>query len=297
MILVVLIVLGLILGSFVTAVVWRLHEQELSDGDETTKAGYKRSHGAGISRSIRRSSGGDLSILKGRSMCTSCHHRLSALDLTPVFSWLILRGKCRYCGQPISWQYPVIELLLPAVLVISYFFWQPGWNPSGVATFIFWAGCLTFFTILAVYDLRWFLLPDRVIYPLIIVALAQVIVRVVIFDGGWATILSAWWGAFVIAGLFYAIYLVSQGKWIGLGDVKLGIALGLLVSGPWPALLLVFVASVLGSVVTVPLLILKRATATTHIPFGPLLLAATLVVTLWGTAILSWYNSLFVGRY
>ena len=98
--------LGLCAGSFVNALVWRLHEQKRSK-----KADKK------------------LSILNGRSMCVHCRHELTWYDLIPLFSWLLLRGKCRYCKKPISWQYPIVELATAAVFVLSYIFWPNPVNP------------------------------------------------------------------------------------------------------------------------------------------------------------------------
>src|SRR3954465_436221 len=103
MIIAVLVVLGLCLGSFVNALVWRLHEQE--EGGSKKAAAKK------------------LSIIKGRSMCPHCKHALKPIDLIPVISWLSLRGKCRYCSKPISIQYPIVELSTALLFVVSYIWW------------------------------------------------------------------------------------------------------------------------------------------------------------------------------
>src|SRR5262245_41082320 len=103
----ILTVFGLCWGSFVNAFVWRLHELETN----------KR-----LSKSQKKK----LSILHGRSMCPDCHNELAWYDLLPVVSWLSLKGKCRYCGKPISWQYPFVEALTAALFVLSYVFWPYG---------------------------------------------------------------------------------------------------------------------------------------------------------------------------
>src|SRR5436190_6666628 len=105
MIFAVLAVLGLILGSFVNALVWRIHQQEL---------GKK-----------------NLPIVNGRSQCPHCHHVLAAKDLVPLFSWLYLRGKCRYCHQPISPMYPITELAMAAIFIILYAYWPGGVYGAG----------------------------------------------------------------------------------------------------------------------------------------------------------------------
>jgi leader peptidase (prepilin peptidase)/N-methyltransferase len=162
--------------------------------------------------------------------------------------------------------------------------------------FVSWLIFLTAFIALAVYDIHWLLLPDRIVYPLIVLAIIQVLINATVFNGGWQEIMRAGWGILFVAGLFYALFMLSQGKWIGFGDVKLAIVLGILVGGPLRSLLLIFVSSLLGSLVAVPLLIQKRARVTTHIPFGPFLLAATAVVVLFGSHITDWYTGLFYLR-
>src|SRR5690348_8244818 len=106
--------LGLGLGSFVNALVWRLHEQELAEEEPK----HKRAKGK-----ARQLSAKELSIVSGRSMCPDCHHELAPQDLIPVLSWLWLRGKCRYCSKPISWQYPLVELVTAALFIVSYLSW------------------------------------------------------------------------------------------------------------------------------------------------------------------------------
>jgi prepilin signal peptidase PulO-like enzyme (type II secretory pathway) len=274
-VLIVLLVIGLCLGSFVNALVWRLYKQ--------TKT----------SRTNKGNDDNRYSILLGRSMCPNCHHELAPRDLVPVFSWLWLCGKCRYCHKSISWQYPVVELLVALLFVLSYVCWPMGFGAVGVFSFVLWLIFLTAFVALGVYDLRWFILPDRIIYPLIGLALVEVIVRATIFSGGWQLVITAFWGIFFLAGLFGSLYVLSKGAWIGFGDVKLAIVLGLLVGGPLMALFLIFLASVLGSIVAIPLLINGRAKANTQIPFGPFLLVATVIIILSGTSFSNWFNNLF----
>ncbi len=289
MIILALIVLGLVLGSFVNAFVWRLHEQQKRALQPDKK---KRS-------TTTETDSHNLSILTGRSMCTHCGHELAARDLVPVLSYVWLRGKCRYCHKPIE-DTPLAELATPILCVGSYLWWPFDLSASGFSMgrvlFGFWLIVLVCFVILALYDLRWFLLPDKVVVPLSVVAGLDVAVQAVVFGGGWAVITDALWGVACIAGFFYLLYLFSRGTWIGFGDVKLGIALGLLVGGPLPALLLIFIASLLGSVVAVPLMLRGKAKATTHVPFGPFLLAGAVIVMLFGEQITSWYLSLLLIR-
>jgi leader peptidase (prepilin peptidase)/N-methyltransferase len=143
-----------------------------------------------------------------------------------------------------------------------------------------------------VYDLKWFLLPDVIVFPLIGLAAVQVLGRVLFFDAGWGELGGGLIGAAVISGLFYLIFVISKGKWIGFGDVKLAIVLGLLAGGALPALLVLFVASMLGTLLALPLVIAGKAGRKSHLPFGPMLIAGIIVVVLFGQAIIDWYTNL-----
>lgn len=266
----ILILLGLCLGSFVNALVWRLHKQERASSTEQ-RAQY--------------------SISKGRSMCVHCRHELAWHDLLPVVSWLSLGGKCRYCHKPISWQYPVVELATACLFVFSYLFWPYTLHSSySLLLFVFWLVFLAGFMALIVYDLRWMLLPDRIVRPLQAIAAAYVLIQAVAPGGGWHTLQGAALGVVFSAGVFYLLYQVSGGRWIGGGDVKLAVVLGLLLASPMRALLMIFIASLLGSLVSVPLLLRGKVRHTTRLPFGPLLIIATMLVYLFGTAMIGWYE-------
>jgi prepilin signal peptidase PulO-like enzyme (type II secretory pathway) len=273
MIVLLLVLLGLCFGSFINALVWRLYQQSLP----------KRKHPKGI----------NLSILNGRSVCPGCGHQLAAKDLIPVLSWLTLRGRCRYCQRSISWQYPLVEASTALLFVGSYVWWPFGWSGVGIFQFVVWLIILVGFMALAIYDLRWMLLPDRVVKPLAILAVGQVIVLAVV-KGDNALLWAAVWGLACLPGLFLVLYWASRGRWIGFGDVKLAVVLGLLVGGPLRAILLLFVASLVGSVVSLPLLATGRKALSRRVPFGPFLIIATIIVYLFGTGLITWYKRQFL---
>lgn len=273
MIYLVLIVFGLALGSFVNALVWRLHEQEIESGKKSTAK--------------RQAYVKDLSVVKGRSMCLHCHYQLAIKDLIPLFSWLGLRGRCRYCHQPIGWQYPLAELLTAVLFVFSYLYWPLALHGTGLAQFIIWLLLLVGFMALAVYDLKWYLLPNRIVYPLLGLALLQFIVMVV-YQPRWSLVLSAAWGVLIGGGIFYLLFQISKGRWIGGGDVKLGALLGIIVGGPLAAIVLLFTASLTGTLVSVPMMLSGRVKRNTQVPFGPFLLFAAFLVRLFGSATIKW---------
>ncbi|TAH34190.1 prepilin peptidase [Candidatus Saccharibacteria bacterium] len=276
--------LGVIFGSFVNALVWRLHEQA-----EQRKKKPKKQAAAHTPALTAR----DLSITKGRSMCPNCHHTLAAKDLVPVFSWFWLRGKCRYCHKPISWQYPLVEVITGVLFALSYVSWPHGFSGVGVYQFVFWLFYLIVFMVLAVYDLRWFLLPDKVVFPLIGVALVET-VSVAVWQHSWASLWQPLAGGVIIFGLFYLLFQVSKGAWIGGGDVKLAFALGLMAGSPVAAFLVLFFASLLGVFGSIPLLLHGKDNLKAHIPFGPYLLSATVLVVLYGARITEWYTGFFL---
>jgi prepilin signal peptidase PulO-like enzyme (type II secretory pathway) len=258
MFVIILVILGLCTGSFVNALTWRLHAKK--------------------------------DWVKGRSECTHCHQALAPADLIPVFSWAWLHGRCRYCHKKID-DNPLVELVLPALFIFSYVYWPLPWNGEGITLFVFWLIFLVGFMALAVYDLRWLLLPNKIVYPLLVLALLQVLLMSLFFHGGMAKLGAAGLGLLIDGGLFYGLFQLSKGRWIGGGDVKLGALLGLIVGGPGNALLLLFLASLFGTLVAVPLLATGKAGRTSRLPFGPFLLAAAVVVYLFGSTLIHWYKT------
>lgn len=269
----VLILLGLCFGSFVNALVWRIHKQE------TGKTGR--------SKSTR----GKYSIATGRSMCVDCGHTLEPKDLIPVLSWLSLRGKCRYCHKSISWQYPLVELLTAAIFVLSYTYWPSTLTGYGLFQYCLWLVFVVGLMALAVYDLRWMLLPNRIIYPLLGLAIVQQLVAVIFYGQGLHYLLQVWMSILIGGGMFALIYFVSKGKWIGFGDVRLGTLLGLLLGAPDLAMLMIFVSSILGTILVIPLLLTGKAKYSTKLPYGPLLIVGAVIVRLFGASIIVWYKS------
>ncbi len=263
-----LFVLGLCFGSFVNALVYRTHE----NSRKKTKK---------------------FSIVNGRSLCVHCRHTLAWYDLVPVLSWLSLRGKCRYCKKPISWQYPLVELASATSFVFSYLFWPYGFNLTGLILFGFWVVFLIGFAALFVYDIRWMLLPHKIVYPLLALAVTQVLLHSLL-ERDPAILLNACFGLLTVGGLFYVLFQISGGKWIGGGDVKLGFMLGLLAGGFFEGLLVIFLASLIGTVVSIPILGFGKSALKKRIPFGPLLLTAFVLVYLFGSDIIAWYQTVIL---
>jgi prepilin signal peptidase PulO-like enzyme (type II secretory pathway) len=272
-----LLALGLAAGSFVNALVWRLHEQSKKDKERKTK-------------------GKNLSILNGRSMCVHCHHVLAWYDLIPILSWAALKGKCRYCGKPISAQYPIVETITALVFVLSYVFWPTSFSADGewllLAT---WLAGATGLVALAVYDLKWMLLPNKIIYPTLIVAATGRAVYIAVFsDRVWHALFLWAFSVVIASGVFYVLFMVSKGKWIGYGDVRLGLVTGTLLADPELAVAMIFVASLIGTLVVLPALLKGRRTLASRLPYGPFLIAGTAIILLFGESLLNWYKDLIL---
>jgi prepilin signal peptidase PulO-like enzyme (type II secretory pathway) len=268
----VLFVFGLMWGSFINALVWRLHEQ-----------------------SKKKKSSKNLSIISGRSMCVHCKHELAWYDLFPVASWLAQRGKCRYCRKNISPQYPIVELVTGVTFAASYLIWPHTIHLNGQWLLLAaWLVCAVGLLALAVYDLRWMLLPNRIVYPTLAAAAVGRAGYIIIFAKNKPHSLLLWALSLLIAsGIFYVLYSIND-KWIGFGDVRLGLITGTLLADPQKSLAMIFIASLLGSLIAAPDLIGGKKTMASRLPYGPFLIAATAVMALWGDSLLNWYKSLLI---
>ena len=277
MIFVIFGVLGLAFGSFVNAWVWRTR-QVLDDAGEPKKLNKKEK--------------AEYSILKGRSMCPNCRQSLKALDLIPLFSWLFLAGKCRYCKKPISVQYPIVEFATAVLFVVSYVLLPTSTNWEWVGLFTWLVG-LTGLVALAIYDAKWMILPNTILRPLYGLVGAGLVAQFIV--GRPLTQVFSILGAIAVcSGLFLVLFLISKGRWIGYGDVMLGLLTGALIGSTMSAVFSIFTASVLGMVWSLPLLILKKVPKNTKIPFGPFLIAGAILAVFFGADILNWYKGLLI---
>lgn len=282
-------VLGLVLGSFAGASMWRLRARQLRND---AKSGEKI-------EKIDKQQVAKLkpkSLQQDRSVCLHCGHELRWYDLIPLVSWTMLGGKCRYCHKPIGRLEPTIELGLATFFVVSYFFW-PSSLLSGidVAQFIIWLVAGVGLAILFAYDVKWFLLPNVVVFPLI--GLGVLNAAIVLFEERFAAsaVLGVLTSCVVLSGLYYLIYVFSHKQWVGFGDVKLGLALALLLSDWQLAILALFLANLIGTIIFLPLLVSGKLQRQAHIPFGPLLISGWAIAGLFGANILSWYVAFTLG--
>ena len=202
---------GLIAGSFINCVIWRLHTAE--------------------------------NFITGRSYCPHCRHKLVAIDLVPVFSFVALAGKCRYCAKKISWLYPAVEIATAIMALAVTNIAVPGFlrfgfiDPAMAVVLVYYWAILAVLEIIFESDILWYIIPDEAVVAGAVLAVVMQIFAVVspmsrafIFGGHdfGNLALTAVFSAFV----FLAIVLVSKGKWMGLGDVKYAFLMGLLLGFP-----------------------------------------------------------------
>jgi len=294
---IIVFIFGLIVGSFLNCVIYRMG---ISEGKPRKKS---------------------VSFLRGRSFCPHCKHILSWRDLIPLFSFIWLKGKCRYCHKKISIQYPLVEI---ATAILFVLVWNYEFDSSAVilnavkdpVAFLFTMGFLaslgmtiflfaiaSFFILIFVYDLKHFLIPDKIVFPAIAVVFLYQLFRILDFEhcdlfgicnfgfGAFSSLLNPLASAVGATAFFLAIFLISKGKWIGFGDVKLGFLLGLFLGFPKIAVAL-FISYFIGAIMGVGIIFWRKGTMKTEVPFGPFLIFGTFVALFFGDFLAGWYWNL-----
>ncbi|MEC1759139.1 prepilin peptidase [Schinkia azotoformans] len=222
----------------------------------------------------------NLSIVKPRSACPNCNHQLTAVELIPVISFLIQRGKCKNCSSKISPIYPTFELITGILFAFSFYYF-------GLTTeLIVSLTLISMLIIIVVSDIKYMLIPDKV---LIFFAPLFIIERIFIpLDPWWNPIL----GAAIGFGLLLLIAIVSRGG-MGGGDIKLFAILGLVLG--WKLVLLAFFMSTLfGSIFGIIGLLIKKVERGKPMPFGPYIALGTIVTYYWGEILINWYSTNFL---
>ena len=271
-----LLLLGVVLGSFAGAQVWRVRARQLRT-DKQTGHPYDKHEW----RQLRVLLQG--TVRDDRSRCLQCGHVLAWYDLLPVVSWLSTGGRCRYCQQFIGWFELVMELVLGVGLALSYLVW-PWALPASSLLFAVWVVVALVLMILAAYDAKWQLLPDPLNYGLMALGALFVLVRMTTLHD--VDLVSLTGAVALLAGLYGGLYAISRGAWIGFGDVKLCVGLALLL-GDWRlAFMTLFFSNMLGCIIVLPGLVRGQLNTRSQVPFGPLLIIGCVISLLFGGSIL-----------
>jgi len=243
---------GLVVGSFMTVAVHRLPRGE--------------------------------SVVSPRSRCPSCGTEIGARDNIPVLSWLLLRGRCRRCGERISVEYPLLELTTAGLVVLAAIQHPNPWRAVLVG------GLLALMPGIALIDLRHRIIPNRLTYPALPLFLAIVVLAWLVGDA--ADPARGLFGVLLYGGILFLVAIVSRG--MGMGDVKLAALIGLVLGSLGLRYVGVAAAAavVLGGLGGLAALAMGRSRKSA-IPFGPYLAAGAVVAGLWGAPLAAWY----IGRF
>lgn len=244
-------VFGLLIGSFLNVVIWRVPRGE--------------------------------SVVRPPSHCPACGREVRPRDNVPVVSWLLLRGRCRDCGEPISRRYPMVELatgVVFAVLAVRF-------GADAALPAFLYLGAIG--VALWMIDLDVKRLPNAIVLPSYVVA-GALLTAAALASGEWGDLLRALLGMAALFGLYFLLALVYPAG-MGFGDVKLAGVLGLYLGWlGWAEVVTGgFLGFLLGGVVGLGLMAVRRAGRKSQIPFGPFMLAGALIAILWGGALADLY--------
>ena len=227
------------------------------------------------------------SLVYPPSHCPACSRRLAVKDLIPVFSYLWLRGRCRYCKAAIPKRVLWVEVITAVLFGLAY--WQYDLSIN-LAVALFY---ISLFMVILVIDLEHGLILNKIVYPALVVALLLSVFFTIFLPQvaivppiGWAAV-----GGGIGFVLFLLVAIISRGG-MGFGDVKLAALIGLATGFPL-IIVALLMGIILGGLVAVILLVFRIRKRKQAIPFGPFLAAAAIVTLLWGNSILDWYLGIF----
>jgi len=261
---VIFFLLGLIIGSFLNVVVYRLQVAE---------------------------------TLLGRSYCPHCKIKIAWYDNIPLISFVLLKFQCRKCKKKISWQYPLVEFFTGVIFaLVGWKFFNLVDTQSYLPTF-YYLGIVSFLIAIFVYDWLYMEIPSIVLwvggiwtiafniyFDLIKTDKILSVLQVGIFSGMVA--------AAVAFAMFFSLVYFSKEKWMGMGDALLVIFLGLFLG--WPQIILgLFLAFNLGAIYSIFLLLVKKRTLKSQIPFGPFLVLGSILTIFFYDIIITWYWGLY----
>ncbi|OOG59655.1 A24 family peptidase [Rhodanobacter sp. C03] len=249
-------VLGLLVGSFLNVVILRLPERMAAGWRQEAREVLELEADAAPLPP---------GIVREPSHCPQCKHPLSALDNIPLFGWLLLRGRCRYCQARISIQYPLVELLSSVLSAVIVWKFGPTWPAL--------AGLLLTWTLIALsgIDFRTQLLPDQLTFPLLWLGLLLALLPM--FVAAPAAIIGAAIGYLSLWSVYWVFKLLTGKEGMGYGDFKLLAALGAWM-GPVALLPIILLSSLIGALVGGSLIALRRHQREVPMPFGPFIAAA-----------------------
>jgi len=283
-----LILVGLCLGSFAGASMWRLRAHQLIkdklDGEPVDHDEYNK-----LKKLTKKS------VISDHSQCLNCSYELKWYDMIPLISWMLLRGRCRKCRKSIGYLEPLIEFGVAAFFVLSYAFWPYSLsNDLQISRLVVWLLAGVALAISFAYDKKWFILPNITTYFVIALGVINSLILISLSSNKINTLFEIIISVFILSGIYFILYLISRGKWIGFGDIKLGLGLALLLADWKLAFIALFAANLVGCIIVIPAMIIGKLKRDSHVPFGPLLIIGTIVAALIGNHLVNLYMSYLV---
>jgi leader peptidase (prepilin peptidase)/N-methyltransferase len=247
--------------------------------------------------------------LNGRSLCPKCKEQIAWHDNIPLFSWLLLRGKCRHCQKAISIQYPAVELITAIVFLLIWLFSSPGvvlsqwldgiYNPSVAGQvssqfpifefikLLLLTSCFIFLILVALYDAKTKYVLTKHVYVAGTLGLVYNLLNVDL-GAGWAWVLPYLGAITIPAGLFWLLSKTSQERLMGAGDADIALTIGLLLG--WPKVLpAYYIAFITGAIYGIGILASKKGGLKSQVPLGPFLIAGAFFALIFGQQILDIY--------
>lgn len=251
------LILGLAFGSFFNVVIYRLPRKE--------------------------------SLLSPPSHCPSCHALIKWYDNIPLISFLLLKGRCRFCGSQISWRYPLVELLTGFVFLFSYLIY--GLSPKLFSSLLF----LSILLLISFIDFDTMLIPNRVIFPALGVTSALWLISVftsysflpLLTGTAFSSLLGAFISGALISSVVFLSPLIFGREGMGFGDIKLSIFIGFYLG--YYVIISLFISFLLGGFAGIILLSLKKKGRFDEVPFGPFLSVAAFLSLFLAEPIAHWY--------
>jgi len=285
-----LILLGLCLGSFSGAIMWRLRARQLAADKHS---GEKVDHGE--YEKLKKLTTSSILSSKDHSVCLNCGYKLKWYDLIPIFSWLYLGGRCRRCHKSIGYLEPLVELGMVLYFVLSYAFWPyPLSDWLGISRLVLWLLAGVPLAILFAYDAKWSLMDRKANYSLVIIGLFSALLVITGSSDKLNALYSICGSVLILGGLYYVIYKLSGGKWVGGADPILGLGLGLILADWRLAFVALFAANLIGCLIVIPGLATKKLKRDSHVPFGPLLITGFVIAGLAGNYLIDLYVNNFL---
>lgn len=219
------------------------------------------------------------SIVKGRSRCDHCKHKLSWIDLIPIVSFFILGRRCRYCKKPISWQYSLVELMTGILFLFTYTFMirfievrEP------LFYYLFYLAIVSGLIVIFFTDFKYRIIPDQVLF---FIALITLVYSLILAP---ETLINRLLSGLIMVIIFLILAVVTKGKGMGFGDVKLSFFMGLFLGFP-KIIVAFYLAFLTGAAISLILVLIGKKTMKSKIAFGPFLVYATVVSFFFGNQI------------